>query len=110
VVSRADTGADVVRLGSPAVGEEELAEIREVLASGQLTMGPKVEEFESLLADAVGVEHAVAVSSGTAGSCAGVVGVGGAGATVAGGDVGRGAGVALCGGRASAGNRSSQPG
>jgi len=66
VVSRADTGADVVRLGSPAVGEEELAEIREVLASGQLTMGAKVEEFESLLAGAVGVEHAVAVSSGTA--------------------------------------------
>ena len=66
MVSRADTGADVVRLGSPAVGEEELAEIREVLASGQLTMGAKVEEFESLLAGAVGVEHAVAVSSGTA--------------------------------------------
>jgi perosamine synthetase len=66
VVSRPDTGTDVVRLASPAVGEAELAEIRDVLASGQLTMGPKVDEFESLLADAVGVEHAVAVSSGTA--------------------------------------------
>ncbi len=56
----------VVRLASPDVGEAELAEIREVLASGQLTMGAKIEEFESLLADAVGVEHAIAVSSGTA--------------------------------------------
>jgi perosamine synthetase len=66
VVSRPEAGADVVRLASPAVGDEELAEIREVLESGQLTMGPKVAEFESLLADAVRVEHAVAVSSGTA--------------------------------------------
>ncbi len=66
MVSRPDTGADVVRLASPDVGEAELAEIREVLASGQLTMGPKVEELESLLAGAVAVEHAVAVSSGTA--------------------------------------------
>jgi perosamine synthetase len=67
VVSRPDTGTDVVvRLASPDVGEAELAEIRDVLASGQLTMGAKVQEFESLLAQAVGVEHAVAVSSGTA--------------------------------------------
>jgi dTDP-4-amino-4,6-dideoxygalactose transaminase len=67
VVSKPETGADaVVRLAKPDVGEEELAEIREVLDSGQLTMGPKVAEFEALLADAAGAEHAVAVSSGTA--------------------------------------------
>jgi dTDP-4-amino-4,6-dideoxygalactose transaminase len=48
------------------VGAEELAEIAGVLDSGRLTMGPKVEELEELLADACGVEHAVAVSSGTA--------------------------------------------
>jgi perosamine synthetase len=48
------------------VGAAELAAIGEVLESGQLTMGPKVGEFEALLADACGVEHAVAVSSGTA--------------------------------------------
>jgi dTDP-4-amino-4,6-dideoxygalactose transaminase len=67
VVSRPETGTDaVVRLASPDVGEEELAEIREVLESGQLTMGAKVEECEVLLAGAVGVEHVVAVSSGTA--------------------------------------------
>jgi perosamine synthetase len=57
---------DVVRLAWPDVGEEELAEIREVLESGQLTMGVKVAELEALLAAAAGTEHAVAVSSGTA--------------------------------------------
>jgi perosamine synthetase len=63
VSNAADT---VVRLASPDVGEEELAEIREVLDSGQLTMGAKVGELESLVARAAGTEHAVAVSSGTA--------------------------------------------
>jgi perosamine synthetase len=40
--------------------------VREVLESGSLTMGPKVEELEALVAEACGVEHAVAVSNGTA--------------------------------------------
>jgi len=57
---------DLVRLAKPPVGEEELAEIREVLESGQLTMGPKVTEFESLLATLAGTSDAIAVSSGTA--------------------------------------------
>ena len=56
----------MIRLARPDVGEEELAEIAAVLESGQLTMGPKVDELEGLLAGACGVEHAVAVSSGTA--------------------------------------------
>ncbi len=66
MVSKPEARADVVRLARPDVGEEELAEIREVLDSGQLTMGPKVAEFEALLAGAAQTEHAVAVSSGTA--------------------------------------------
>jgi dTDP-4-amino-4,6-dideoxygalactose transaminase len=37
-----------------------------VLESGQLTMGPLVDEFEAGLARACGVPHALAVSSGTA--------------------------------------------
>ena len=37
-----------------------------MLASGTLTMGPKVAELEELVAAACGVEHAVAVSNGTA--------------------------------------------
>jgi dTDP-4-amino-4,6-dideoxygalactose transaminase len=58
-------GADI-RLARPDVGEEELAEVAAVLESGQLTMGPKVAELERELAQACEVEHAVAVSSGTA--------------------------------------------
>ena len=55
-----------IRLARPDVGEAELAAVAEVLASGQLTMGPKVAEFERAVAEAVGTAHAVAVSSGTA--------------------------------------------
>jgi dTDP-4-amino-4,6-dideoxygalactose transaminase len=40
--------------------------VAEVLESGMLTMGPKVAEFESLIADACDVSHALAVTSGTA--------------------------------------------
>src|SRR5439155_3162485 len=55
-----------IRLAWPELGEAELAEVAAVLESGQLTMGPKVAELEEGLARACGVEHAVAVSSGTA--------------------------------------------
>ncbi len=55
-----------IRLARPDVGEEELAAVAEVLASGQLTMGPWVARFEEALARAVGTADAVAVSSGTA--------------------------------------------
>jgi perosamine synthetase len=55
-----------IRLAFPELGQEELAEVRAVLESGSLTMGPKVEELEALVAEACGVEHAVAVSNGTA--------------------------------------------
>lgn len=55
-----------IRLAKPDVGEHEAALMAEVLASGQLTMGAKVEELERALAGAVGTAHAAAVSSGTA--------------------------------------------
>jgi perosamine synthetase len=55
-----------IRLGDPALGEAELAAVAEVLATGMLTTGPKVAEFESLVARACAVEHVLAVSSGTA--------------------------------------------
>src|SRR5262249_30615764 len=63
VVPRED--ADV-RLAWPDVGAEEAAAVAEVLATGQLTMGTKVAELEAELAHACAVDHAVAVSSGTA--------------------------------------------
>ena len=65
MVSRAQAGTDI-RLAKPDLGEAELAEVAAVLESGWLTMGPKVEEFEALVAAAAGTPYAVAVSSGTA--------------------------------------------
>ena len=58
--------AEPIRLARPDVGESELAALAEVVASGQLTMGPQVDAFEAALADAVGTAHAVVLSSGTA--------------------------------------------
>lgn len=58
--------SDPIKLARPDVGTAELAAVAEVIESGQLTMGPKVAEFETALAEAVGTAHAVAVSSGTA--------------------------------------------
>ena len=55
-----------LRLGWPDLGEPELAEVAEVLASGMLTMGPKAAEFEQEIARLCEVEHALVVSSGTA--------------------------------------------
>ena len=55
-----------IRLGWPDVGAAELAEVAEVLETGMLTMGPKVAEFEAEIARICEVEHALAVTSGTA--------------------------------------------
>jgi perosamine synthetase len=49
------------------LGEAEERAVIEVLRSGQLSLGPKVGEFERLFAERVGASHACAVSSGTAG-------------------------------------------
>lgn len=54
-----------IRLTIPSVGSEELAEIEAVLTSGWLTQGPAVAAFERMVADHVGVRHALAVTSAT---------------------------------------------
>ncbi len=46
--------------------EEDLQAVAATLRSGWLTMGPRTQEFEAAFADAIGVRHAVAVSSCTA--------------------------------------------
>ncbi len=48
------------------VTEDDIERVVEVLRSDWLTTGPMVERFERALAEYVGAEHAVAVSSGTA--------------------------------------------
>lgn len=54
-----------IRWADPIVGSDERAAVLEVLKSGQLTQGWRVESFERLMADYLGVNFAVAVSSGT---------------------------------------------
>ncbi len=52
-------------LARPHTDEAEIEEVRAVLASGYLTQGPKVAEFESLVAARVGTPHAFATTSAT---------------------------------------------
>lgn len=54
-------------LARPTLGEEEIQEVVETLRSGWLTTGPKVERFEGRFKEYLGIQEAVAVSSGTAG-------------------------------------------
>ena len=57
---------ELIPVQRPLTGPEESAAAAEVLASGWLTQGPRVAEFEEAVAEYVGVAHAVAVSSCTA--------------------------------------------
>jgi perosamine synthetase len=56
-----------VPLARPVVGEREEELLIETLRSGRLSLGPRLLEFESAFGRRLGVEHASAVSSGTAG-------------------------------------------
>lgn len=47
------------------MGQEEINAVAEVLKSGWIGLGPKVEEFEKNFANYIGVKHAIAVSSCT---------------------------------------------
>lgn len=56
-----------IPLSAPDITEEEIEAVVSVLRSPRLSLGPKLEEFEHAMAEYVGSEHAVGVSSGTAG-------------------------------------------
>jgi perosamine synthetase len=56
-----------IPLARPVLGEEEERAVIEVLRSGQLSLGPRVVEFEQAFAVRLGAPFASAVSSGTAG-------------------------------------------
>jgi len=56
-----------IPLSAPDVHEEEIQAVAAVLRTPQLSLGPKLLEFEHAIARYVGVEHAVGLSSGTAG-------------------------------------------
>ncbi len=56
-----------IPLAQPVLGEAESDAVIEVLRSGELSLGPRVGEFERAFAARVGAPLASAVSSGTAG-------------------------------------------
>lgn len=51
----------------PSLGEEELAAVKSVFESGWITTGPKNAELEEAFCPLTGNQHAIAVSSATAG-------------------------------------------
>jgi perosamine synthetase len=55
-----------IPLSAPDIGEPEIAAVNAVLCSPRLSLGEKLVEFETAVAEFVGCAHAVAVSSGTA--------------------------------------------
>ena len=60
-------GVERVYFSPPHLGDIECTLVQEALASGWIApVGPHIEAFEEEFAEAVGVPHAVALSSGTA--------------------------------------------
>jgi perosamine synthetase len=55
-----------IPLSRPDIGEREIEYVTEVLRSGQLSMGPRVAQFEQAFAAYVGIRYAIATNSGTA--------------------------------------------
>ena len=59
--------AEFLPFSRPTLGEEEIAEVVDSLRSGWITTGPKVARFEAAFRERLGVKHAIAVTSATAG-------------------------------------------
>ena len=56
-----------IGLSGPDISELEERLVLTTLRSGRLSIGPMLETFEALVAERAGCEHAIGVSSGTAG-------------------------------------------
>jgi perosamine synthetase len=59
-------GAEIP-LSSPDITDAEIRAVEQVLRGGRLSIGPRQVHFEDMIAERCGRQHAVAVSSGTAG-------------------------------------------
>ena len=57
---------DQIPVARPALGQEEISAVTEVLKSGMIASGDRVAEFERKFADFCGSNHAVAINNGTA--------------------------------------------
>ncbi|MCA9303053.1 MAG: DegT/DnrJ/EryC1/StrS family aminotransferase [Phycisphaerales bacterium] len=60
-------GHHEIPLSRPSITDLELNAVIDVLRSGRLSIGPVLEEFESLVAQRCGTQHAIGCSSGTSG-------------------------------------------
>ena len=58
---------DFLAFARPSITPREIEAVVEVLRSGWLTTGPRTREFETAFATRVGVRHAIALNSATAG-------------------------------------------
>ena len=65
--TRLAPGQAPIPLARPVLGDAEERAVLDVLRSGQLSLGPRLGEFERAFAARVGAQFASAVSSGTAG-------------------------------------------
>ena len=66
-VTASRASSEAIPLAQPVLGSEEEERVLEVLRSGRLSLGPALAQFEEAFAARIGVPHASAVSSGTAG-------------------------------------------
>ena len=55
----------MIPYGRQTIEEDDIQAVVEVLKSDYITTGPKIAEFEGMVADYVGVKYAVAISNGT---------------------------------------------
>ena len=58
---------NLIPLSQPAIDEEDIAQVVEVLKTGRLSLGPKLKEFEQKFAQMIGTRYGVGVNSGTSG-------------------------------------------
>jgi perosamine synthetase len=56
----------MIKLAKPVICENAIQDVVEILRSGNLVQGPYVKQFEKALQNYLKIDHAVAVSSGTA--------------------------------------------
>ena len=59
------TGRKMIPYGRQTIEEDDVQAVVDVLRSDYLTTGPKIAEFEKMVADYVGAKYAVAISNGT---------------------------------------------
>ena len=56
----------MIKLAKPIISEAVIQEVAEIIRSGNLVQGPRVEQFEEALRNYLNIEYAIVVSSGTA--------------------------------------------